>query len=82
MKAVSAYSESFSKCLSSKYRRVCSLLTILVSDQMLQDMGFRMDDTQFKELVDTLKFSRHGLNYSDFICGFQDLRTFGVGQVM
>ncbi|XP_076811807.1 EF-hand calcium-binding domain-containing protein 6-like [Clavelina lepadiformis] len=47
---------------------------------MLEDMGFIMEETQFLELIKILPFNGKGLDYSDFIASFQDLRTHGMGQ--
>lgn len=43
-------------------------------------MGLRMESVQFQELVKILGFRRPGLNYSDFIEAFQDLKPTGMGK--
>ena len=48
---------------------------------MLLDMGLRMESVQFQELLKILGFRRPGLNYSDFIEAFQDLKPTGMGKV-
>ena len=48
---------------------------------MLEEMGFLMDDVQFKEFTSMLNCDKKGLTYSDFVACFQDLRTRGMGEV-
>ena len=49
--------------------------------QMLQEMGFIMDDVQFQEFTSMLNCDKRGLSYSDFVACFQDLRINGMGEV-
>uniref|UniRef100_F6TMY0 EF-hand domain-containing protein n=1 Tax=Ciona intestinalis TaxID=7719 RepID=F6TMY0_CIOIN len=49
--------------------------------KMLDDIGLRMEDSQFKELMKMLHVNGRGLLYSDFVESFQDPRTDGMGKV-
>uniref|UniRef100_UPI00089DAA5E EF-hand calcium-binding domain-containing protein 6-like n=1 Tax=Ciona intestinalis TaxID=7719 RepID=UPI00089DAA5E len=48
--------------------------------KMLDDIGLRMEDSQFKELMKMLHVNGRGLLYSDFVESFQDPRTDGMGK--
>ena len=42
--------------------------------QVLMDLGYYMDDEQFKELCTMLKFTNGHMNYIDFVQNFEDPR--------
>ena len=49
--------------------------------QMLEEMGFVMQESQFQEFLKLVNCDKNGLTYSDFIASFEDPRDNGMGQV-
>ena len=52
----------------------CIPVLLPISLQVLMDLGYYMDDEQFKELCAMLKFTNGHMNYIDFVQNFEDTR--------